>query len=39
VSLDEETVWKIRQATKKSSFKNKSRFVEAAVKRFLEDQK
>lgn len=35
-SLDEETVAKIREATRKSSFRNKSHLVEEALVRFLE---
>ena len=36
VSMDEETVKKIREYTRKSSFRNKSHVVEEAVLRFME---
>jgi len=39
VSLDEETVRKIREFARKSSFRNKSHLVEEAVKKFLEKEK
>lgn len=36
VSLDEETIVKIREMRRESSFRNKSRVVEEAVKRMFE---
>jgi len=37
-SLDEKTVKRIRDATRESSFRNKSHLVEEAILRFLEDR-
>ncbi len=36
-SLDEETVAKIRERARESSFRNKSHLVETAVLRYLEE--
>jgi Arc/MetJ-type ribon-helix-helix transcriptional regulator len=38
-SLDEETVQKIREQARESSFRNKSHLVEAAILKFLEGEK
>ena len=38
VSMDEKTVRKIREYTRKSSFRNKSHVVEEAVLRFMENE-
>jgi metal-responsive CopG/Arc/MetJ family transcriptional regulator len=37
-SLDEKTVQKIREATRESSFRNKSHLVEEAILKFLEER-
>jgi len=37
-SIDEELVQKVRSATRERSFKNKSRLVEEAIKKFLEGE-
>lgn len=38
VSLDEETIVKIREMLRESSLKNKSRVVEEAIKQFYEEK-
>jgi len=38
VSLDEETIVKIREMLRNSNYRNKSHVVEEAVKRFCENE-
>ena len=37
-SLDEQTVQKIREATREGPYRNKSHYVEAALLKFLEGE-
>ena len=39
ISIDEELVQKIREATRNSMLRNKSHLVEEAVKKYIEDEK